>query len=145
MNQSTDIKGSLKRAAIPAWIGLLLILAGPVAYVVLGYSVLADQAWLRSSGLPAWIPMGLGLLLVFYALNRDSRWRVRLPGLVSMGFAALFIYAFYGLAALPAAQGFDELDTAPEFTVRDHTKHNVSLTKQLSAGPVLLVFYRGHW
>lgn len=129
-----------KRAAIPALIGMLLTIGGIVAWVLLG-----AHPWLWRTGLPAWILIGAGLLTVFYAAGRDSRWLVRAPTIVSVGLSLLFVYGFFVFAALPAPQGFEELDTAPDFALRDHNKQTVSLSDSLSAGPVLLVFYRGHW
>ncbi len=129
-----------KRAAIPALIGLLLTLAGPVAWILL-----MEHTWLWRTGLPAWVTMGAGLLIVLWAMRRDRRWRVRLPALASIGFSLLFVYGFYGEAALPAADAFEELVVAPDFELRDHTKHTVSLADSLDEGRVLLVFYRGHW
>ncbi len=35
--------------------------------------------------------------------------------------------------------------TAPDFSAMDHTGKAVSLRAALADGPVVLVFYRGHW
>jgi peroxiredoxin len=32
-----------------------------------------------------------------------------------------------------------------DFTLRDHLGVPVTLSAELASGPVLLVFYRGHW
>jgi hypothetical protein len=34
---------------------------------------------------------------------------------------------------------------APDFTLASHTGAPVTLTSALANGPVVLVFYRGHW
>jgi peroxiredoxin len=39
----------------------------------------------------------------------------------------------------------DRLGSAPDFTLPDHSGTPVSLSETLREGPVLLVFYRGHW
>lgn len=49
------------------------------------------------------------------------------------------------IEASRAALGLAVADQAPEFSLPDATGRAVSLRERLSAGPVVLVFYRGEW
>ncbi len=44
-----------------------------------------------------------------------------------------------------AAQGLKEGDQIPDFRLPDATGKMVSITKELSKGPIILTFYRGGW
>ena len=57
----------------------------------------------------------------------------------------LAVVMFFGLAALPEAPRFSELEVAPDFALLDHRGQTVSLHGALEAGPLLMVFYRGFW
>jgi len=100
----------------------------------------------RSTGLPAFVLMGLGAGLGILAAKRDRRVWVRLIGVLNLGLLGLFAVGFFWLAALPLpADPAAALTTAPDFTLRDQRNRLVSLRDETAKGPVLLVFYRGHW
>ena len=54
----------------------------------------------------------------------------------------LALWAFFGLAKLPATA---LPERAVDFTLPDQDGHPVTLAAELAKGPVLLVFFRGHW
>lgn len=125
-----------------AWCGLLLTLAGPIVYYTN-----QDNAWLRSTGLLAWILMGAGLLLSLSASIRHPRWMTRIPAAVGIGWSGLFLLFFFVGSALPeVADGVAEAGRkAPGFERKDHNGNTVKLSVALASGPVHLVFYRGYW
>ncbi|HET6204282.1 MAG TPA: hypothetical protein VFI25_15930 [Planctomycetota bacterium] len=119
---------------------LALTLAGPVLYLLL----LGDPV-LRSTGAPAFLLMAAGIALGLVASRRDPRPRIRAFLAASSGLTALFAFGFFVLAALPRAASAETLEHAPEFTLPDQEGRPVSLGAARSSGPVLLVFFRGHW
>lgn len=127
-----------------AWLllgGLLLALAGVPLYVAL-----IDVPMLRATGVPALGSMGLGAMLAGLAWRYDRRKWVRIASAAELLLIGALVAAYYTLSALPAPSGnADTLVSAPDFTLPDHTGREVSLEATRSAGPVLLVFYRGHW
>jgi hypothetical protein len=123
-----------------AWIGMILAIAGPGVYFFL-----LDHAFLRSTGVAAFVLMVPGAVLGLPAFWRGRRWRVRLPGLFSVLMLVLFAGSFFWLLRLPASEVFAKLERAPDFTVPDHVGNEFNLSKALADGPVLLVFYRGFW
>lgn len=120
--------------------GLLILLAGPVSYMLL-----LDQPMLRRSGLSVWLLMGTGIVVSVIAARGDRRIGIRIVAGVTIVLALVSVGLFFGWAALPTAETTSGLDTAPEFTLDDHTGRSVSLRDTRAAGAVLLVFYRGHW
>lgn len=120
--------------------GVALTLAGAIAYFLL-----LDQQFLRSTGLPALAGMALGVFCAVQALRRDRRKRV----IILCALNGLIVAAFWGMlllgTRLPEDHALARGDHAPDFTLPDHTGHDVHLADRLASGPVLLVFYRGHW
>jgi hypothetical protein len=107
--------------------------------------LLLDNARMRASGAPAFGLMAAGTVLGLGAMLRDTRWRIRFAGVFNIIFASAFTYAFYWAAALPAADVVSTGAPAPEFVLPDQNGSPVMLAEYREAGPVLLVFYRGHW
>ncbi len=127
------------RHALRALASLVALVLAPLSW----YWTI-DQPFLRSSGATAWVLLALALGLSLSAAVADRRWWVRGVAVVQVLAAALFVYAFFGFARLPATRA-EELARAPDFTLPDHLGRPVSLAETLARGPVLLVFYRGHW
>ena len=121
-----------------------------LALLSLGVLVLApftwlwtlDQPFLRASGLTAWVGIVLALALAFAAARVDRRAWVRAIVFVQLGALALFVWGFFGFARLPATA---VPQRAVDFTLPDQEGHPVTLASELARGPVLLVFFRGHW
>lgn len=110
------------------------------------YMVLLDVAFLRSTGLPAFVLLAAGAALGTYAAKRDRRGWVKAVGVLNPALLVLFVLAFFWGAALPAPTSAAQvLNAAPDFTLKDHRNRAVSLRDEVAKGPVLLVFYRGHW
>ena len=117
---------------------LVLFVLGPVSWFMT-----IDSAELRASGATVWSCYVSGLYLGTTAAWRDRRRWVRLTFAGEVGFVALSLWLFFGLARLPEAQ--PEPERAPDFTLTAHDGSEISLASALAQGPVLLVFFRGHW
>ena len=120
------------------WLALAVAIAGPLIY-----TACLGQAYLRSSGLPLYVGLGLGSIWALVLAVRHRRWWVRTV-------TAVIVITTVGLTILfnqptPAPTGFASLTLAPDFTLPDEHGQPVSLKAELSRGPVHLVFYRGHW
>ena len=123
-----------------AVVSLVLVLAGPGVYMLL-----IDVPVLRSSGLPALVLMVVGTGLGLLAARSDRRrWVCLLAGLECV-LVLGFVFMLFGLAVLPESPQFANLASAPDFTLPDHSGRPVTLSQTPQSGPVLLVFYRGHW
>jgi hypothetical protein len=123
-----------------ALLSVLLCLLAPVAW-----ALTLDSPSLRADGAAAWAVLGVALLLGAAAATADRRLIVRLLVALDVMLAALFAWAFFGLAALHPQPAAEELQVAPAFTLPDEQGRPVSLAAELARGPVLLAFYRGHW
>lgn len=120
--------------------GLLLALAGPVSYVAF-----LDQPFLRATGAAGFALLILGTLIGWMAATRDRRKWVRGAAIFNTLLLGLFAYGLFGLSALPESQSFAAMSSPPDFTLPDENNRPVKLSDTYSAGPVLLVFYRGFW
>ena len=141
MKKSTKNRSrSSPRAA--GWVigGFILMFVGPAVNMLL-----IDHATMRATGAPAFGLMSAGVVLGMFGAWADRRIWVRLVCALNFILLGLFAYMFFGLATLPKAPSLARLETAPEFTLPDHTGDSVSLSEARAAGPVLLVFFRGHW
>lgn len=101
--------------------------------------------WIRSSGIPAFVLMGLGLVLGGFTWRRDPRRVSRVIVGLDVIFTAIFVSYFFVFARLPEVAGVNPGELAPQFVATDHRGQEVALVDALRQGPVLLVFYRGHW
>jgi hypothetical protein len=101
-----------------------------------------DDPLLRSTGITVWMMLGSALFLSISAAVRDRRGWIRAVAAAEVGLALLAVWAFFGFARLPYGSVVERL---PDFTLLDHTGTPVTLSAELARGPVLLVFYRGHW
>jgi hypothetical protein len=123
-----------------ALLALLLALLAPLAWGL----TLGSPA-LRASGAAAWLLLATALLLAFSAARADRRPLVRVLASLVLLIAAALVWFFFSLATLRPQPAADELQSAPDFTLPDQQGRPVTLSERLSAGPILLVFYRGHW
>jgi FtsH-binding integral membrane protein len=133
------VRHTESRLLLPGLAGLVLTIAGPFAYMAS-----LDQPMLRATGLPAWVLMAAGIALCLVTARRTKRrgpWVLTgVTGLMTAAFLGMFFLA----AALPSTNAA-ALRTAPDFTLNDHTGRPFHLAEELKRGPVLLIFYRGHW
>ena len=134
---SASVRASAHRTSL-ALVGLLLCLLAPLAWWAT-----IDYPWMRASGAAAWLTLLIGLLLGASAALVDRRLWVRAVMVLGLAMLGLFVWLFFGFARLPATTG--TLERASDFTLPDHLGRSVTLSQELARGPVLLVFYRGHW
>jgi succinate dehydrogenase hydrophobic anchor subunit len=140
-DERTSNRPEPRRLGWFAFAGLVLTLAGPVLF----YLFFLDQPFLRSTGLPAIVLMLVGLAVGVWAIYGDRRLRIRILGGLNLLLAVLVVIYFgYGMV-LPAGSPPAAGEAAPDFTLTNHAGEQVTLSRTLSAGPVLLVFYRGYW
>lgn len=120
--------------------GLALVLLGPWVYMGL-----MDSPVIRSSGWPAFVLMGGGSILAAWAALRDRRLRAGLTAGAGLALTVLFIYIFFVALRLPPGDAPLVGAAAPDFSLvdGDHRPHH--LDTAIAGGPILLVFYRGHW
>lgn len=107
------------------------------------YVALLSEASLRSSGLPAFAGLSLGLLLALGAWRAAPGLWTRLAAVLMVALTCVFLWLFFWVARLPPPTTFERLETAPDFALAGSSE--VILSSATARGPVLLVFYRGHW
>ena len=120
------------------------------ALASLGLLVLAPLSWLwtidrpflRATGLAAWVLIAGALFLSLSAARNDRRVWVRAIAGLQLAALPLLLWAFFVFARMPATH---VPDRAPDFTLPDQDGRPVTLATELQDGPVLLVFFRGHW
>ena len=134
---SPPIGSGAPRHTLRALFSMALLVLAPVAWV---WTI--DQPLLRSSGLVAWVLIAGALYLALSAARSDRRGWVRAIAGLQLAALLFSIWAFFGFARLPATH---VPERAPDFTLPDQDGHPVTLARELEAGPVLLVFFRGHW
>ena len=130
------------RALPRAWAGARSCwpAAGTVAYVAL-----LGVPWSRETGLVAFVPLALACGLALRAWRGDRRLLARLPALLVWLLAAGFVWVFFVVARLPAASTFETLARAPDVVLARAEGTSLRLSEVAARGPVLLVFFRGHW
>lgn len=129
----------MARCTLRAAGSLVLLVLAPMSWL---WTI--DNPLLRSTGLSAWLLLGAALSLSLSAARVDRRRWVRGLVVLQLGALALFAWLFFGFARLPRTHAV-ELTRAPDFTLPDHLGRPVHLADELARGPVLLVFFRGHW
>jgi cytochrome oxidase Cu insertion factor (SCO1/SenC/PrrC family) len=137
--KTSDISASNRGGGWAAF-SVLLVLGGPIAYGLL-FGIPA----MRSTGAPAFASISAGVAAGIVAVLRDRRMWVRIVCAGDIAALAIGIFLFFGFATLPNATAVTRSDSAPDFTLSNHKGEQVRLYDLLDDGPVLLVFYRGHW
>jgi len=110
----------------------------------LSWWISIDDPLLRASGMTAWMLFSAALYLSLSAAWVDRRPWVRLVALGQLGALGLGLWMFFGLSRLPDSS-LSGLERAPDFVLPDQEGRSVRLAEELTRGPVLLVFTRGHW
>lgn len=103
-----------------------------------------DQPFLRRTGATAWAGIAVALTLALAAARVDRRRWVRAVAALHVLALAVCAWSFLGYSRLPATS-VESVQRAPDFTLPDSRGQSVTLSEQLARGPVLLVFFRGHW
>lgn len=128
-----------RRFAI-AIVGLVLVLISPVLWVLT-----LRVNFLHRTGLAMWVAIAVGLAFSLWAAWGDARIRTRAVVLVDLACVALAFTVFFVFARLPESAGLAAIDQVNDFTLPDQTGKDFTLSEHLKDGPVLLIFYRGHW
>ncbi|MBK8914032.1 MAG: hypothetical protein IPM64_05410 [Phycisphaerales bacterium] len=119
---------------------LALSLSGAAAYLLL-----LDVHWLHRSGAPLFATLALGAMWATRnALRTRRRW-VRIACVANVLLLPLGLYAFFVAARLPRTTPPQIESSIPELTLLDQQSRPVQLSEVVKQGPLLLVFYRGHW
>lgn len=126
------------RGTVRIVFSLILLALGPLSWFMT-----IDSAEMRASGATVWTCFVSATYLGATAAWKDKRRWVRLTFAGEVGFMALALWLFFGFARLPVPGAAPE--RAPEFTLPDAQGTPHALTDALARGPVLLVFFRGHW
>jgi hypothetical protein len=123
-----------------AWIGFALCLVAPLAWMAT-----LDVPVLRSTGAAAWVLIAVGCVLTGSAAAVDRRRWILVLLALQCAFVGLFAWASFGFARLPEVRVAREVGRIADFSLRDERGQTVVLSEELRRGPVLLVFFRGHW
>jgi hypothetical protein len=109
------------------------------------YMLFIDNAWARETGIPSLAMMLVGLTYAIWTVaKRVDVWSV--AALIVGGALTLLLAVSFYAIRLPAAGNIPAAGAAaPPFTLSDHSGKPVALADAQARGPVLLVFYRGHW
>jgi ferric-dicitrate binding protein FerR (iron transport regulator) len=122
-----------------AVLSLALLVAAPLSW---WWTI--DQPFLRRTGATAWVGIALAITLALISARVDRRRWVRAVALVQLSALGVFAWGFLVVARLPLTT-VEAQEKAPDFTLPDSRGHGVTLSEELARGPVLLVFFRGHW
>lgn len=122
-------------------LGSALVLVGGISYLIF-----MDVPWIRSTAIPNAALVLIGILLAGLAvLKKPTRFTVP-NAMLSMLFGGFFLVSVYGLTVLPQpAKEWNIGEAAPDFLLTNQDGNTVRLSSFRGKGPVLLVFYRGHW
>lgn len=101
-----------------------------------------DDPVMRATGTTVWMMLASALFLSLSAAWQDRRPWVRGVAVFQLGVLAFSLWAFFVYARLPEGR---PPERALDFTLPDQDDRPVTLSAELEKGPVLLVFYRGHW
>lgn len=109
------------------------------------YLALIDDTWQRETGVFALAYATFGALGGLLGLFGSKRWPVRIVGLLAVLLSLFFFYVYFPASRIPEMRGVAVGEAAPPFTLTSQNNVATSLTDALEHGPVMLVFYRGHW
>jgi hypothetical protein len=147
-----------RRWNLSLWLGFLIVLATPFAYLGLFIPIPAirDFPW------PTLVMFGAGLGMTALGLKRaygePERYRGKIAGpilaVLGLALTTMFIVDIFFLTKnLPPSSGAPKVgQEAPDFTLPDQDGRPVTLSQLVAAGAgtagsagVVLVFYRGYW
>ena len=117
--------------------GEQLMLGGFFAYSL---HVLADLAYMPALLLAIAGALGLGILTYWVGFRPVMR-----HGLISVLLATIGVLSVACGRLTPRAPGPAAEALAPSFRLPDQRGNTLTLSQLKAAGPVVVVFYRGHW
>lgn len=100
---------------------------------------------MHRSGAPLIASLALGAFWATRNAARSRRRGIRIASVANAMLLPLGLYAFFVAARLPAPTRPDLAAGIPDITLHDQQGRPVHLPTILKQGPLLLVFYRGHW
>ncbi|MFN7967596.1 MAG: hypothetical protein U0V87_18125 [Acidobacteriota bacterium] len=109
------------------------------------YLALIENVWQHETGAYALAYAAFGALGGLIGIIGSKRWSPRIIGLLAVLVSLAFVYVFFPASKIPDLAGIAVGESAPPFSLVDQRGAETSLTDALKRGPVLLVFYRGHW
>lgn len=126
-----------------AWCVLLAWLL--IVLSIASYFILLDVPWVRATAAQVWIALAIAVALAVYCWPRDRRKRTRIGSGGIVAFAAFAVWAFFVAARLPhsTAPSIGQIAPTAEFVDVDGKPFLIPAAAE--SGPILLVFYRGHW
>lgn len=121
--------------------GMLVTAVGGVSYFLL-----TDIPFIRNTAAPNIVLVVVGMAMAGWGVVR----RRSKGTIISAGVSAFVGLGLIGsltvLMKLPEAEAMARTsDTLPDFTLPNQDGVPVTLSSYKGKGPVLLVFYRGHW
>ena len=155
----TESTVKMRRFPRSLWLGLFLVLAAPVLFMLVFISIPAtrDVPWVTL----LMFGLGIGLLAaaVMKAYRDGATYRGKVGAPIILAFAitltGFFAYGtLVGTRHLPASSGAPRAgQRAPDFSLPDQDGRRVSLAELLAPAPgsagrpggVVLIFFRGHW
>src|SRR5262249_28252306 len=129
-------------SALPAVLGLLLVLAGVVSYFVVVIHFGARLPWVRNTAAPNLLLAGVGLAISLRAAWRRRGWLAPFLAAASVALAAKFGWMLFVAWELPPVPGPAVGAPAPDFSLVDQGGKTARLA-DFRGSPLLLVFYRG--
>src|SRR5688500_13186834 len=105
-----------------ALIGLVVVVLAPLAYIPLMSNPTA-----RTTGWPAFLVAGSGVVRAGWAALADARRRTRACAVLALVVTVTWTWLFFGAMRLPQAESLAALATAPDFTLPDELGRPLSL------------------
>lgn len=123
-------------------IGLGLVIGG-----VSSYLLLLDHYWIRTWAIPNSVMVVVGTAVAWYATTRRPFWVGLTSAILCTLLTGLFLVGMYGLVPPRAPGPGNQPIRLASFaeSLPDEHGNSVRLSDYAGKGPVLLVFYRGHW
>ncbi len=119
--------------------GLTLTFLAAISYIFL-----LDISFIRRTAIPNWPLVIIGMALAIYGLYLKRTWITGPAGVVAVLAGGMFLISVF--KTLPSAGPVAATaQVLPEFTMPNQDGRPVTLSSFHGRGPVLLVFYRGHW
>ena len=134
---SEDPTAAPARRTTRVLLSLVALLLAPFTY---WWTI--DVPLLRATALGVWTLFGVALFLALDAARNDRRRWVVGVAVLEGAFVLFSLWAFWFAQRVPAGH---PPQRAPDFTLGDQDGRTVTLSAELARGPVLLVFFRGHW
>lgn len=125
--------------------GMIVLSWFLIVLSIISYFLLMDVPWIRSTAGPVWVALALAVSIAAFCWAHDSRVRTRFGAGAILAFAAFAVWAFFVAARLPKVNALTIGQPSPQAVFVGPEGQEISIAEALESGPLLLVFYRGHW